>query len=99
MKSRRPTVAASLTLALLASAVFVVPASAGSFPVAADTALGRAQTASLVGSVDAGEQHTCGLRTNGTIACWGSDGFGQATPPAGQFAALSVHVSPHRSSK
>ena len=32
-------------------------------------------------SVTAGHEHSCGLRTNGTITCWGYNHFGQADPP------------------
>jgi len=31
--------------------------------------------------VSAGGQHTCGVRTDGTLACWGQNDYGQATPP------------------
>ena len=31
--------------------------------------------------VAVGGDHACGLRPGGSIACWGNDGFGQATPP------------------
>ena len=31
----------------------------------------------LVESISAGEYHTCGLKSDGTLACWGSNGFGQ----------------------
>ena len=36
-----------------------------------------------------GVQHTCALRTDQTIACWG-DSFQQANAPAGQFTAVSA---------
>ena len=46
--------------------------------------------------LDAGEQlssggyHTCGLRADGTAVCWGDDGEGQASPPAGErYASIS----------
>jgi alpha-tubulin suppressor-like RCC1 family protein len=44
----------------------------------------------VAGSVDAGIVHACGLNTDGTLACWGDNSRGQATPPAGPFAAVSA---------
>ena len=41
-------------------------------------------------SVSAGGLHTCGVRIDGTVACWGSSVYGEATPPAGQFASISA---------
>ena len=41
-------------------------------------------------SVSAGGDHTCGVRTDGSVACWGSDEYGQTTPPEGQFASVSA---------
>ena len=32
-------------------------------------------------SVSSGFTHTCGLRSDGSVACWGDDQYGQATPP------------------
>jgi hypothetical protein len=40
--------------------------------------------------VSAGGYHTCGLRTDGTIACWGENYSGEATPPAGAFTQVSA---------
>jgi hypothetical protein len=43
--------------------------------------------------ISGGEYHTCGLRTDGTLACWGRDDDGQSTPPthaAGGFAQVSA---------
>ena len=40
-------------------------------------------------SVSGGGHHTCGVRTDGAVACWGWDEHGQATPPEGEFASVS----------
>jgi hypothetical protein len=40
--------------------------------------------------VGAGDELTCAIRTDGTLACWGSIGnHGDASPPAGTFTAVS----------
>ena len=41
-------------------------------------------------SVSAGESHTCGVRSDRSVACWGSDSYGKATPPAGSFDSVSA---------
>ena len=44
----------------------------------------------------AGGFHTCGVRTDGSVECWGSNEdvggneVGQATPPSGEFASVSA---------
>lgn len=40
--------------------------------------------------VSAGGTHTCGLKTNGLVVCWGNDDYGQATPPEGIFQQVSA---------
>ena len=39
--------------------------------------------------VSAGGNHSCALRTDGTITCWGNDWLGQATAPSGSFTQVS----------
>ena len=41
-------------------------------------------------SVGAGYRHTCGVRGDGSVECWGDDRYGQATPPEGAFASVSA---------
>jgi chitinase len=40
--------------------------------------------------VSAGSAHACALRTDRTVACWGDDTEGEASPPGGTFAAVSA---------
>ena len=41
-------------------------------------------------SVSSGGGHTCGLREDGTVACWGNDVRGQASPPRDErFASVT----------
>ena len=59
-------------------------------------AFGGPQPATRWLAVDAGARHTCGIRANGTVACWGNntDGFGtyygQSVAPSGTFTAISA---------
>ena len=39
--------------------------------------------------ISAGVDHTCGIRTNGTVACWGDNSYGQATQPGDSFKQVS----------
>jgi alpha-tubulin suppressor-like RCC1 family protein len=42
------------------------------------------------GIISAGEFHTCGIKRDGSVACWGDNGFGQASPPAGTFIQITA---------
>ena len=41
-------------------------------------------------TVSAGWLYTCGVRTDGTLACWGYKGDGAATPPTSTFTRVSA---------
>ena len=43
--------------------------------------------------VSAGGSHTCGVKADGKIVCWGNDDHGQSTPPAGTFRQVSAGES------
>src|SRR5258706_12959247 len=40
-------------------------------------------SATLVGSISAGSLHTCWLKNDGTLACWGNNSHGESAPPTG----------------
>lgn len=41
--------------------------------------------------VGVGNAHMCGVRTDGTLVCWGeSNAFGEREPPAGQFQSVTA---------
>ena len=50
----------------------------------------------LFRSVSVGQWHTCGVRRDGSVDCWGANdslsgrSIGQATPPAGSFVSVSA---------
>ena len=41
-------------------------------------------------AVDTGHVHSCGLRTDNTVTCWGDNAHGQADAPDGAFEAVSA---------
>jgi len=48
-----------------------------------------AQAATIV-SISAGGRHTCAVKSDGTLACWGNNEHERATPPAGTFTQVSA---------
>ena len=41
-------------------------------------------------AVDAGDGHTCGIKVDHTVACWGDDRYGESTLPEGTFSQVSA---------
>src|SRR5207253_10274850 len=82
--------------------IFAVPAEAAAPPISpAGASIAAAKTSAVAGSIGAGGFHTCGIRTIGTVACWGDNPYGQATPPPRAFTAVSAgdyHTSGIRTS-
>ena len=64
-------------------------------------AFGGPQPATRWLAVDAGGRHTCGIRTNHTVACWGSNTTwaltqtNQAIPPSGHIHLHQCRPAPH----
>ena len=44
----------------------------------------------LFTAVSGGGEHSCALRTDATVACWGHNNYGQANPPRGRFVAVAA---------
>ena len=42
-------------------------------------------------TVSAGNQHSCGVRVDNTITCWGTNEYGQADAPVGVFKTVSAN--------
>ena len=47
-------------------------------------------TAGDLASIASGWGHSCGLRADRTVVCWGGDWEGQSTEPDGEFAAIGA---------
>lgn len=54
-----------------------------------DTSPGETSAVTFV-SVSAGSDHTCGVKSDGTVACWGANTYGESSPPIGSFASVSA---------
>ncbi len=52
--------------------------------------VGDAASPGVFSSVSAGWYHSCGVTSDGSVACWGYAAFGRATPPPGTFTSVSA---------
>ena len=52
--------------------------------------VGEATAKSGFASVSVAEFHSCGVRNDGAVVCWGPDYYGEATPPWGEFSSVSA---------
>ena len=43
-----------------------------------------------VSQVSAGKSYSCGLRSGGSVVCWGDNENGQLTVPSGSFTQISA---------
>ncbi len=79
-----------LVLVALGAIAMVASAEAASAaPLASSAGTAMVLTVPDSGIVSSGQIHTCGVRTDGTLACWGDDTSGQASPPSGTFSQVS----------
>ena len=49
----------------------------------------------VVGQISAGGYHTCAVKTDGGVVCWGRDYSGQSTPPVGLVAVQVTSGANH----
>lgn len=62
----------------------------GSAPQVEDPAHSELETAVRYTALSAGGDHSCAVRVDGTLACWGASRDGQADAPSGTYTAVSV---------
>ena len=68
-----------------------VPAPVAVFPSESDieTAADDKTSWDAFTSISAGSTHSCGVRNDGNVICWGDSVGGQASPPTGTFTSVS----------
>lgn len=77
-QSKEPQMLRTATLAALAAVGVIAAVACGGSSITETSA------------ISAGDSHTCGLRDDGALVCWGRNDDGRATPPAGSFTAVSA---------
>ena len=84
---------ATVVVASLALAIAAVPLPASATGLTGTTVpLATSASPIVYGAldVDTGHSHTCAIRTDSTIVCWGSNTFGEASAPPGTYKAVSA---------
>ena len=76
-----------LGLGVVVVAVIAAACGGGSGPV---SPAARSPGDAGFGAVSVGASHSCWLRDDGSVVCWGSNHVGQADAPPGVFTAVSV---------
>ena len=66
-----------------------IPISAPAATVSGDLENARGESL-ILASVSAGGDHTCGIRPDRSILCWGGNSYGEAIPPSGEFVSVSA---------
>ncbi len=84
-----PTLALLLAILLLGAAVVACENVSTEAAVPAATPTPETEAVPFV-AVSSGAEYSCTLREDGSVACWGRDDSGKATPPHGAFASVSV---------
>ena len=55
-----------------------------------DDTTGGGRVITEFASISAGDNHTCGVGTDGYVGCWGADWNGSTQPPDGEFSSVSA---------
>lgn len=77
-------------LALFACHEVTAPIRAGSPALVSHHPSPALVTPSTTVQISAGHNHVCGLKADGTVVCWGENGYGQATVPDGLVSVAQV---------
>ena len=67
-----------------------LPSATATLTARESAAAPKTRSAREFASVSAAFFHTCGVKADGSIQCWGDSEYGQATPPSGEFASVSA---------
>jgi hypothetical protein len=90
MKINRSKIIKIILMAQMLAGLVLAGAPALSVPEAPTVAAATDETWIIPETVSAGGGHTCGIKSDGTLACWGYNDYGQSSPPAGTFTQVSA---------